>query len=217
MAETPREHLARRLADYPNVARGYFNAGFIAAARLSKDERDRVLAELVKSFQSGVREVSSSAIAQIASVEAKAADRIGLIYSITIGMLSETSATPEDFVATASGVLFEPAQQGVALEIATAICAHRDSIKAAVERAQLSGMVLPSLSAFEVAVDIRVRMSDGKITAAVPVTVAHIDTDGDRQELWVQLSTGDIENITKKLTDCLDEMRQAERAILALK
>jgi hypothetical protein len=38
----------------------------------------------------------------------------------------------------------------------------------------------------------------------------HIDTDAEQQELWLQLSKGDLEDLIRRLSECLEGMKVAE-------
>lgn len=146
----------------------------------------------------------------IAKVSEREAEQLAATYSVTIGLLSESGASPEDLVSAAKGALFAPEQEATAKSIAEAICASREEIKAGIERALLANGVLPSLRDFEIAVDARVEVVDGKLKTLVPIAIAHVDTDAAHVELWVQLSKGDVEDIIKKLSQCLEDMKLAE-------
>ena len=69
---------------------------------------------------------------------------------------------------------------------------------------------MPSLYSFDVAVDLRVRIEDGKVRTTIPVAIVHLDTDSENQEIWVQLSTSDIDFIIKRLLRAQDDMKIAE-------
>jgi hypothetical protein len=138
------------------------------------------------------------------------AERLASAYSIIIGLLSESEASAEQFAEAARNKLFNEEDELTAFTIATLACEHRDELKAGIERAQLAGAVLPSLIRFELEVDFRVRVSEGTIKTGVPIAVVHIDTDATAQEMWLQLSRGDVEDMIKKLNDTLESMNVAE-------
>jgi hypothetical protein len=125
-------------------------------------------------------------------------------------LLSETTATPDDFVEAATGVIFLEGDRAVARSIASEVCDARSEITKTVARTQLAGEVLPSLYTFDVAIDLRVRVENKAIVASVPVAVLHIDTDAEDHEIWVQLTKGDIDNIIRTLTRALEDMQVAE-------
>lgn len=217
MAESPREELVRRLSEYPREPLTYFKNGFSIASRLSEDARKLVLPELLKNFKRGRRHVGGAALRVVTGLPAREAEQLAAVYSIIIGLLSESAATPADFVAAAKGILFDAEHEVVATSIADAICAQREEISTAITRAQLAGEVLPSLDTFEVVTDLRIRFAEGQIKTLVPVAIVHVDTDGPEQELWLQLSVGDIEEIVKKLSEALTELKEADLLVIKSK
>jgi hypothetical protein len=210
MSETPREELVRRLSAYPKDALPFFQHGFSVASSLTETDRRFVFNEVIGSFKRGTRRIESDEIRLATGLPQRESDQLASVYSLVIGLLSETTASANDFVEAARGILFSPDHEPVALSIAQAICESRAEIKATVDRSQLAGEVLPSLFTFDVAVDLRVRVVSGEVLASVPVAVVHIDTDTDNHELWVQLSAGDIESVIKSLSKALEDMKIAE-------
>ena len=213
MPETAREELSRRLAAYPKEALPYLKHGFVAASELSEDIRHLVLAEMIENFKRGTRRLDSSALCAVTKLPQRESEQIASIYSLAIGLLSDTEATPNDFVEAAKGIVFFPEQEVVAKSIATSICASRDEIKRTVARTQLAGEVLPSLYTFDVAIDLRIRVIDGKIATSAPVAIVHIDTDADDHDVWLQLGRGDIESIIRTLKKALEDLQVAETLV----
>jgi hypothetical protein len=70
MPDSPREELARRLADYPKEASAFFNNGFIAAGKLSDETRALVLKEMTASFRRGMRRFDGSTLRPITNFQA---------------------------------------------------------------------------------------------------------------------------------------------------
>jgi hypothetical protein len=209
MPETPREELARRLAQFPQEALSYFKGGFGAAATLSDSTRDQVLQEVINNFSRGTRRLDGSIIRPIAKLSERDSEQVASVYSLVIGLLSESSAMPEDFVNAARNILFSPDHETTARSIANAICVARANVKTSVDRAQLAGEVLPSLDEISVAVDMRFRIIDAEVKLSVPIALLHIDTDAN-EELWVQLTRGDVEDTIEKLSKCLEDMKLIE-------
>ncbi|HEY8333603.1 MAG TPA: hypothetical protein VIQ05_07390 [Tardiphaga sp.] len=210
MPETAQEELTRRLAAYPKEALPYLKHGFVEASNLSEEVRRLVLAEMIENFKRGTRRLDSSALGEVTKLPERESEQIASVYSLVIGLLSESAANPSEFVEAAKGVLFFPEQAAVAKSIAAAVCASRDEIKKTVARTQLAGEVLPSLYTFDLAVDLRIRVVDGKVVTSAPVAVVHIDTDAEDHEIWVQLGRGDIESMIRTLSKALEDMKIAE-------
>lgn len=95
--------------------------------------------------------------------------------------------------------------------LATRAESDRATSRIALQRADLRKEVLPSLSVLETSVDLRLGFTDSRIELAVPVVVVHIDTDAMTQELWFQMSKGQLEALITHLTRLKDEVAQAEQ------
>lgn len=212
MPESSAEQLARRVAGYPGEAFGFFKGGFAAAAALQESTRRQVLAEVIDNIRRGVRRLQGSALASVTGLSDRDSEQLASAYSLVIGLLADSSATPDEFVDAGKGKLFKDEHVEVAREVAAAICGARGEISSSIEKTQLAGQVLPSLSEFEATVDIRLKIVDGQVKLSVPVAVVHIDTDAGGQEIWIQLTRGDIDEVIKKLSECLDHMVIAENA-----
>jgi hypothetical protein len=214
MAESPRDELARRVAEYPPEALSFFKEGLTVASALSEESRASVLKRVTASFRSGMRRLSAGMLRSIAKLSERDAEQLAYTYSVMIGLLLESAATPDDFIGSAKGFLFDSDQEAVARSIATSICTSRGEIQATVDRAQLAGEVLPSLFTFDLAVDVRLRIVDKELKTFVPVAILHLDTDVENQETWVQLSKGEVEEAIQKLTECLENLNLAETLIV---
>jgi len=213
----PREELKRRVDEFPDEALSYFNSNFTAIASLADEARNAALKMLLDALKRGQHRVDGSALRSISELSQRDAEKVASTYLLVVGLLTDSAATPEDFALVARGKLFREENERAALSLAQSICSQRDEISRAVQRAQLGGAVLPSLRKFEIATDVRLKISDGAVKNGVPVIVAHIDTDADRQELWVQLSQRDVEEIIRKMNECLKDMAIAESVIPPLK
>jgi hypothetical protein len=213
MPDSPRDALARRIGEYPKEALAYSAAGMIAASKLSEEIRGAVLQKFIETFKTGTRRLAGAAVRPIAKVSERESEQLAFAYSLLIGLLLETNATADDVVNAGKGRLFEPAQEVTGKSIVDAIYASREEIKATVDRAQLAGEVLPSLYSLDIAVDMRIRVSEGELKTFVPVAVVHLDTDITGLEVWFQLSRGEVEEMVHKLSRCLEDMKLAETLI----
>ena len=88
--------------------------------------------------------------------------------------------------------------------------AEQAKIKGAFRRVAVTNSVLPTLDEFEVVVDVRMSFDRGSVAFAVPMAVAHIDTDVPHEELWVQMSKARLKTLVKDLTKALEQLEQAE-------
>jgi hypothetical protein len=211
MAESssPLDELRSRLSEYPEEALAYFDSGFTAASTLSASDHALIIKEIIVNFGRGTRRLDGRSLRSIVALSTKAAEQVASTYTVAIGLLSETTATPEDFVNAAKGTLFRPENESTARTVAEFICASRAELDLAVERAQIAGQILPSFASLDLAVDVRLRITNGVIKTAVPLFVVHIDTDTD-EHLWFQMTQGDVRELIKKLTRALEDVDVAE-------
>lgn len=210
-ALAPRDALTRNIGGFPDEALSFFRSAFSIVAVLGEDARKRVFGEMVANFRRGRRRVDGAMLTAITGLSSRDCDQIASVYTVVIALLSETGATPDEFVEIGRGKLFTPQHEHLAREIAVGICEERGDLNASIEQAKLAGLVLPSLDSMETTVDLRLRITEGKVTASVPVTIVHIATDAGDEGLWLQLTRSDVEDMIKKLQDCLAGMSAAER------
>jgi hypothetical protein len=78
------------------------------------------------------------------------------------------------------------------------------------ERRSLAMQTLPSLTSFDVSVDLRFKFDKDEIADRVAVALVHIGTDVT-EEMWLQLSRGDIDMILQSLTETLRRMDAVEK------
>jgi hypothetical protein len=87
----------------------------------------------------------------------------------------------------------------------------RSSVSSALRRASLATRLLPSLTDLSCVVDIRIGFDNDEIALAVPVVLMHIDTDSNNQEIWFQMSKGQLKTAIEDLTKILLRVEAAEK------
>jgi hypothetical protein len=214
MPETARYELARRIEEYPTGARTFFKSAFAAASKLPEDVQHLIFQHIRQNIARGVRHVEGSTLQPITKLGARESEQIASVYTLVIGLLAELDVTADQFVALAKDVLFDPEHEGTALSIARSIVADRTELALIVERTQLAGEVLPSLSALSIVVDLRLLIENGSVKTNVPVAIARIDTDSD-QKLLIQLTLGEVEDMIKQLSETLQSMKTVEKVFLS--
>jgi hypothetical protein len=210
MADSPRDELARRIEEYPTAARSFFKNAFAAASKLPEDVQRIVFQHIRENIARGVRHVEGSTLQPITKLVARESEQIASVYTLVIGLLTEPAVTAEEFANLAKGILFEPEHEGTALSIGRSIVANREELTRIVERTQLAGEVLPSLSTLSIVVDLRLAIENGSVKTTVPVAIVRIDTDSD-QRLYIQLTLGEVEDMINQLSETLQSMKTAEK------
>lgn len=214
MSESLTKELTRRLSGYPAEARSFFRDDLYVAARLSDEVRRKVVQELVINLRRGRRRIAGSTLRSLTGLPANESEQLMSAYSLIVGLLAESSATPDDFIRAARNIIFSEGDDDSIRAIVAQICDDRAVIAAALQRAQIAGAVLPSFRRMEISIDIRVRFSEGRADAHIPVAIMRIDTDADNQQLWFQMTEGDIEDAIEKLQGALEQIRISDSLIL---
>jgi hypothetical protein len=93
------------------------------------------------------------------------------------------------------------------------VVSQRAGVRQLLTRSQLSAVVLPVLTSFDITVDIRLGFEEGQVATALPVAVVHMDTDSAGQEVWFQINQRQLERTIKDLNNALKEIQEAERWI----
>jgi hypothetical protein len=84
-------------------------------------------------------------------------------------------------------------------------------IKETIKSQELASEVLPSFERLSTALDLRFRFEGGKISATVPVVVAHLRTDSRESQAWFQLQKQDLVHLLAQFEKLLREIDEAER------
>jgi hypothetical protein len=210
MSPSAADELARRLGEYPEEARSFFEEAFATASRLTEDTREHVLAALIESLRGGTRRLNGKVIRSIANLSEREAEQLASVYSIVIGLLAEISVTEDEFVSQARNILFTDEYETIVRSIIHSVCARQSKLSGLLDRANLANDVLPSFSGMGVAVDLRIRFVDGSVTNTVPVALILINTDIRDKELSFQISRSDLGQMINRLQTCLQDLKKAE-------
>ena len=210
MSENNIEELKAQFALYPDEARRFFRSGFDVASRLSVNDRKTALAEFLSHALRGKRLGSGISLSPIPGLNKREMDQLAATFSVVVGILTDSNATARDFSDAATGNLFDEQHSEAAMSLATLVCEQRAALSTALQKAQLSGSVLPSLEQFNLAVDLRLKIAEGVVRTSVPVVVAYISTDVDGKSLGFQMTKTDVEEMINKLQEISEAIKTAE-------
>jgi len=133
--------------------------------------------------------------------------------SITFAALMDLTATAGEFIEIAADRLFDAASRPAAEIVAKNFVESRAKLQAIYNNTTLASAVLPSLDNLSIAVDLRVRIEDGKVARGTPVAVLHFDTDVTGHQLWLQLNKTEVQFVIDRLKITLEEMTLAENLL----
>lgn len=106
----------------------------------------------------------------------------------------------------------ESADAPAVVALAQVILRDRDALAVIVERARIGVEVLPSFESLAATTDVRLGFKEGRVSLAVPVVVAHLDTDFIKG-LWFQLTRGQLELLITQLEHAKRNLEAAEQWI----
>lgn len=77
-------------------------------------------------------------------------------------------------------------------------------------QSRLQQDVLPSLTAVELAIDVRHSLETDERSVTVPVLLMHVDTDAAHVELWLQLTVAQVAALAEDLNKALDRLKKLQ-------
>lgn len=202
--------LAGRIAEIPSEVLGTIRTGFAVAGGLSEEKLQQVIQLLLHQVERAGGPLDRDVIVGATGISRRDASRLNAALFTAIGLLTEGPVSAQEFVLVGRDTLFEQAHAQVAELIANQIVAQRSELRRFLAHQNLAASVLPSLTGFDVAVDLRIKFNETKVEDRVAVAVVHIGTDDRNQRIWLQLTRHDIAGIVSKLNTAAKQMELAE-------
>ena len=204
--------LSREIAEMPERAKLAARQGFEVVHGLSDVDRQRAAELMLASLEKGSAGFDTEPLSNIIpTLTRRDAGRLATALSISLALLTQNLVSAGEFVQAARGSIFEPASEAAAHAIAELVISQRERLAKAMARNRLANVVLPSLSDFSVTVDLRLQFTNDKVDTFVPVAIVNMDTDGENNRLWCQLSRADIDMILETLQNAANQMDLAEK------
>lgn len=203
--------LKEALGEIPSDFRGYFRAGFSGLTKVETRNWPGILA--VSQLPAPV--VVGLELEQAAAdlgVDTEELLRLATAARLLLGILAFRTESVADFTAAATdlGILDSKDVPRIS-EFAETAAKDRQALKQALLASSLQSELLPSLTQFEVKIDVRLDFEKEKVTNAVPVTLVHIDTDSSEKELWFQMTPSQVEGLAAKLQQVVKQLKEAEQ------
>ena len=155
-----------------------------------------------------------------AKLDISAEDATSLLAALSF--LALVSASPVEALPVSkiiSGLtnaeLINPSATNTAENVLTHFENERSKAGSAFRKVDLSSRLLPSLDDFELEVDVRLEFEKEQIGLAVPIVLAHIDTDATGQEIWFQMTRMQVEKLLENLKSVSARLEQAEKWVQA--
>ena len=204
--------LSAALEDIPDDAKAFLRGGFSQIASLKAEQWRSLIDSAI--FSSGPNDLDLETAGGALGLISSDAAAVLSAAKLSLGVISFRPEAPGDFVDIAinTGVLDE-ANKGAVLAVLDFSLKHKREIKDGLDATALGGENLPSLRRFELNVDVRVGFGEAGVDKAVPVVIAHVDTDAQEMELWFQMTPNQLTALIAKLQKVELNVRQAREFI----
>jgi hypothetical protein len=207
------EQVNAAIEDMPEHVRRSVRAGFRNASALPAEERRKFLTYFAQTMSEGSASVDIEALAEDTNIDVRRAAPILTAVSVLVGLLTRGKLSVEQFVAEGRERLFSQEDEPTVKELATSVFQGAAIWEQTLGHRALATRTLPALDTFEISVDLRLRFKAEEVVDTVSVALVHLDTDANNQELWFQMTRGDVENVIQKLQKTLQQMAAAEKLV----
>jgi hypothetical protein len=198
--------------DIPKGARTFLRRGFVVLNRVFPKYSEALLS-LPADLLATNAQRDPADIASRLGIPVE--DARNLLGTMSFLALIASSAEPEPLSKTTAALVEAELLEATGKQPAEAVLAHfqqeRTKVGSAFRKTTLSSRLLPSLTSLDFVVDVRVDFDREEVGVAVPVVLAHLDTDAVHQELWFQMSRPQVENVLEDLKKVLSRLEQAEK------
>jgi hypothetical protein len=185
--------------------------GFSYLTALAPETRNVLFAEVSEMLKSGAGGLHLKPFVDLTSLKPPQVASIINALSATITTVVQTEPTTEDFLSAARGKFFDPEDEAAVVWTVDEAIANSAEWRDAFDRRRLANETLPTLSSFDVSVDLRLSFEDDSIQHGVAVALVHLDTDANGQEVWFQAGRADVEMMLAQLESALRHMELAEQ------
>jgi hypothetical protein len=196
----------------PTDLRSYVRSGFNILATLDP----KVWGQLVTAVRATTPYPNSLELRPLEDALSIDRNRLDALVTATRVLLSIAAFRDDDLdeiirASAAAKVLDASGGPAVRSFLENAI-SDRRSLRRDLQSTTLQHSILPTLIAFDVAVDLRLGFEENtsQLAVAAPVAVVHIDTDTSEKEVWFQMSRAQLESLHDRLTTVLSRLKIAE-------
>lgn len=188
--------------------------GLTLVSKIPEQDLSKIIEEVI-SHMAGGHIIDTEIIGDRFKLSKGDARDLSIAISTIIGMLSENSPTADEVMrAAVNANILDAGQTEAVRPFLGLILGRKTTIDDAMDRGNLSGGVLPSLTRFEGTIDARIGFEKNKPKIAVPVAVIHFDTDAENQEIWFQIGKIQLDGLIKNLQELATQLDAAEALLV---
>lgn len=129
--------------------------------------------------------------------------------SALIGLFGNYRTNVDDFTEVAKGLFTDSDSQHIFHDVVNSVLSEKDAIDRGISYGRLAAQTLPSLSVFDLSIDVRLKFESNTAEAFAAVAVVYIGTDSEK-DLVFQMTKSDVARIIDHLNSALLRLESAE-------
>jgi hypothetical protein len=181
---------------------------FIQASADARAKATRIAIELAEAAETSI--TMDQATSRI-GVPAADAFLLLRVASFSAAAIVATGAAPQQYADEVIRVFELPSDARAVLEeVCQSILSASAGIVEASRSAGIAARGLPALTRFGATLDIRLAFEEDRLSAAVPVVLASIDTDEATEPFHFQMSEKQVRAVLETLTTVVERLKVAE-------
>jgi hypothetical protein len=200
---------AEIFAEMPQSFRQYISRGF---GQLAEIEPSKV-APLVSLLAEGLNAADETGAAEIVrrlDLPVREKGSFGGALGLLVVFVTSRDDFNDIILAGAKAGAIPDATVGRIGAIARELEKSKAALTEVVESSSLANEVAPSFQRLDIAVDLRLRLDDGKVSKSVPVAICHLDTDSRDGHCFFQMKKSDVSQLIVQLQKIEAQLNAAE-------
>jgi hypothetical protein len=206
----PGRPFSESLKAIPREFASYLRQGFSLLSKVPADRYQTLLERVVESIDYPQLRSQEPFVTALGLKEEDMNPLVAAVSMLCVSLAS-TDETAESITKAAQNAqIVSESDTRATLAFSTLIVNDRARMKELLQRSHTASRVLPTLDTFDIAIDTRLSFKNEDIVFAVPVLVAHVDTDSGTDEVWFQMSKVQVRLLIEKLQEALRRLEIAE-------
>ena len=206
----PGRPFADTLKEMPRGFTSYLQQGFSLLSKVPADRYQTLLEHVAESIDYPQLRAEEPFVAALGLREEDINPLVAAVSMLCVSLAS-TDETPENVTKAAQAAqIVNESDTRAMLAFSGLVARDRARLKELLQRSQTASRVLPTLDTFDIAIDTRLSFKKEDVVFAVPVLVAHMDTDSGTDEVWFQMSKVQVRLLIEKLQEALRRLEIAE-------
>jgi hypothetical protein len=214
----PNASLDESLEALPVRARRLLSAAVSQLCKLPSERRARAIAKSLTTPMSSAT-FDAAELAEAIEVSEEDASYIanGITFLAALIAAFDDKSTQELIESLSKHGFVTEDSQSIAGAWIDELKEHSAQFKVELDQSSIANEVLPSLTSFKLALDLRVGKTTDGVNPIVPVAVGFLDTDGEGQCAWFQMTKPQVKWLQQQFTELVERFERAEQLVAKLK